>query len=244
MFIRIEFKTSEINGYPNKEEYANYIENKNIIIENRMNIFTKNEVDRLNNILDKPLVVEEIKIFCLNTQNLFKKDYFYGDDSKEKEKEYHENYNLSDGIGLYLVKSSTTYVVDNELLLVTTNEFETKVLYSVVGTLKDIPSATQMSEHKVLDKLLSLEEKLAMFDKTQQFNTKVGVHISDLGLLNVREVDVLEDACTDALQDWLDEGWRILAICPQPDSRRPDYVMGRNEVMVGRKRRHATCSSR
>ena len=25
----------------------------------------------------------------------------------------------------------------------------------------------------------------------------------------------------------ISEGWRILAICPQPNQRRPDYIMGR-----------------
>jgi hypothetical protein len=33
----------------------------------------------------------------------------------------------------------------------------------------------------------------------------VGVHISDLGLLNVRQVEWLEDACTKDLQKYLDE---------------------------------------
>lgn len=27
----------------------------------------------------------------------------------------------------------------------------------------------------------------------------------------------------------LDAGWRILAVCPQPDQRRPDYILGRTK---------------
>lgn len=244
LFITIEFKSSELKGYSSEEDYANYIENKNIPIDKRKNIFTKLEVDKLNRILNKPLEVEEIKVWCLKDKDISKKTWFYGKDSKEKEKEYYKNYNSSEGLDLYLVKTSPDYTVDSDLLLVTTQEFETAVLYTITGSLKDIPSATQTSEYKVLDKLLSLEEKLAKFDSALEFNTKVGVHISDLGMLNVREVDVLEDACTDQLQDWLNEGWRILAVCPQPDSRRPDYILGRNEVMIDRKRRHMSCSCR
>lgn len=47
------------------------------------------------------------------------------------------------------------------------------------------------------------------------------------GLLNIRRAQVLEDCCTDVLQRQLDDGWVILAIQPQPNQRRPDYVLGR-----------------
>ena len=47
-------------------------------------------------------------------------------------------------------------------------------------------------------------------------------------LLNVDETLLMEDACTDALQENLNNGWRILAVCPQPQ-RRPDYVLGRKK---------------
>lgn len=55
----------------------------------------------------------------------------------------------------------------------------------------------------------------------------VHVHIPNVGLLAVREVMVLEDACTNSLQDHLDDGWSILAICPPNATRRPDYILGR-----------------
>jgi hypothetical protein len=41
---------------------------------------------------------------------------------------------------------------------------------------------------------------------------------------------LLEDACTDELQRRIAEGWRILSIQPQPDKRRPDYILGRNDA--------------
>jgi len=40
-------------------------------------------------------------------------------------------------------------------------------------------------------------------------------------------VQIREDYCTERLQDDLDSGWKILAICVQPDGRRPDYILGR-----------------
>ncbi len=58
------------------------------------------------------------------------------------------------------------------------------------------------------------------------FNDKVGVPQPGLGLGQYNSLMLCEDACTDRLQGYLDDGWRIIAVCPQPDSRRPDYVLG------------------
>lgn len=65
--------------------------------------------------------------------------------------------------------------------------------------------------------------------KDDYFNARVNVHVPGMGLLAINTVKVVEDYCTDALQGWLLEGWRILAVAPQPDQRRPDYILGRYE---------------
>lgn len=58
----------------------------------------------------------------------------------------------------------------------------------------------------------------------------VQIAVSDVGLLVMNEVQVCEDCCTDYLQQQLDEGWRILAVCPPNAARRPDYVLGRRKA--------------
>jgi len=60
-------------------------------------------------------------------------------------------------------------------------------------------------------------------------NNTTHVHIPNIGLLCVDEVTYLEDVCTDQLQSMLDEGWRILAVCPPRMQRRPDYILGRTK---------------
>lgn len=57
----------------------------------------------------------------------------------------------------------------------------------------------------------------------------VQIAIPDFGLMRINEVQVLEDFCTNALQDYLDDGWRILAVCPPNAARRPDYIVGRTK---------------
>lgn len=61
----------------------------------------------------------------------------------------------------------------------------------------------------------------------------VQITIPDQALMWIDEVQVETDCCTDALQSLLDEGWRILAVCPPNSSRRPDYVLGRRKNPKG-----------
>lgn len=77
---------------------------------------------------------------------------------------------------------------------------------------------------------LKLPTKLAEVLQTRPsvvYNEHVKVVMPGLGMLQFNHVKVEYDCCTDSLQARLNEGWRILAICPQPDQRRPDYVLGR-----------------
>lgn len=72
----------------------------------------------------------------------------------------------------------------------------------------------------------------------EHLNNAQAVHIAipDLSLLKMRQVTVLEDYCTDALQGWLDDGWRILAVCPPNAARRPDYILGHADPKANRGR--------
>src|SRR5690606_24693394 len=65
-----------------------------------------------------------------------------------------------------------------------------------------------------------------------QFNQECEVYMPGNGMLMFNETLLLEDQCTDALQEALNKGWRIIAACPQPDQRRPDYILGRYNPKV------------
>ena len=55
------------------------------------------------------------------------------------------------------------------------------------------------------------------------------ISVANIGLMQIQRVEVLEDCCTDELQRELDRGWRLLAVCPPNDARRPSYVIGHIE---------------
>lgn len=73
-----------------------------------------------------------------------------------------------------------------------------------------------------------LQEALKTRDTTV-YNEHVNVIMPGLGMLQLNRVQVLYNCCTDELGENLKQGWRIVAVCPQPHQRRPDYVLGRVE---------------
>jgi len=82
----------------------------------------------------------------------------------------------------------------------------------------------------ILDKV---EEKTKQIDrmidtiKQQTLNQKVNVHVGGGLITTYNDLCLKEDSCTDVLQTELNNGWRIIAVCIQPDQRRPDYILGR-----------------
>ncbi len=113
-------------------------------------------------------------------------------------------------------RTRATYVEVNDLL-----DFE-----------EDIPMLISLGIHPTIKHIKSVRAFAEEFRRgyAPQEAVEAGavhVHLSDSDLLRIREVDLLGDACTDELRDWLSRGWVILAIIPQPGQRRPDYILGR-----------------
>lgn len=54
----------------------------------------------------------------------------------------------------------------------------------------------------------------------------VQIHLPGNDLPAMRQVINFDNSCTEDIDDWLKKGWQILAILPQPNHRRPDYILG------------------
>jgi len=46
-------------------------------------------------------------------------------------------------------------------------------------------------------------------------------------MLEMKELKVETDQCTDVINELMNDGWKLIAILPQHQQRRPDYILGR-----------------
>jgi hypothetical protein len=105
--------------------------------------------------------------------------------------------------------------------------FEFRGLIPNTTSQEHIKHINNKFEH-IQEIVVNIVDKLERIQNTEKvFNEKCNVHLPGLGLLSINEVMLLEDSCTDTLQDYIGSGWRIISVCPQPDQRRPDYILGR-----------------
>lgn len=120
-------------------------------------------------------------------------------------------------------------VNDQQLLALTIGNQEPKIKSEV-----PVPEEEDGSPElpAVMRKFNRLAQKLISLPGLNQqqenyFNQKCEVHIPGPALTNYNDLLLAEDICTDELQRHLNNGWRIIAACPQPSQRRPDYILGR-----------------
>lgn len=71
------------------------------------------------------------------------------------------------------------------------------------------------------------QDPRAILADASRAKSEVHIHVpGGVSLTSMRRVTWLEDACTQELQNRLDDGWRIIAVCPPNDCRRPTYILG------------------
>ncbi len=111
----------------------------------------------------------------------------------------------------------------NEVFIVSAEQYiRLTMLYNHFAIVQQIDMTKVMPEM-----FTRIEDKqTAVVQKSDTYNSHCEVHIPGSALSLYNDTLLLEDCCTDALQSELDNGWRIIACCPQAQ-RRPDYILGR-----------------
>lgn len=123
------------------------------------------------------------------------------------------------------------------------DSYSGKKEFKYIGTVQNVP-ISMLNKRNGMDieffknnssgyssNLVSLTDN---FNKNDFVNAKkqeaaIHIHIPSPELSYFNKVDYLENSCTDKLQDWLTDGWRIIAAIPRPGQRRPDYILGKKE---------------
>lgn len=74
------------------------------------------------------------------------------------------------------------------------------------------------------------EKPLDFSTDTKEFLKTVNqIVMPGFELLQYGYIELVDDGCTDVIQKKLDQGFRIIAVLPQPSQRRPDYILVRKE---------------
>ncbi len=131
---------------------------------------------------------------------------------------------------LYPKYESLTYNVQDEELLRLMLLCKQKVTVNHTDAMElVVESPTDVAEEYFLKTMTIMEKYQTQLERFSEntFNEKCNVHTGGNALTEYNQLMLCEDVCTDELQHKLQKGWRILSVCPQPDQRRPDYILGK-----------------
>ena len=157
----------------------------------------------------------------------------YGEDKEENKRKEEEKIikrrSMLEALGVDVsgrddkeIKSGNNFLVTQDQLILLLQKGEHLTVKSKIDF--------EDRQGSMVSRLELVMSKISQFVEAKSesfFNERVEVHTPGAGLMLFNSTLLLENACSDELQMALDNGWRIIAACPQPDSRRPDYILGR-----------------
>lgn len=99
-----------------------------------------------------------------------------------------------------------------------------------IATVDDLAVFTRFGLKPIIKRVRGIfQESLANIgvpDPTPKQQQIVNITIPNASLFAVRTLQVIENECTNYVQSWLEKGWRIVAVCPPNDCRRPTFILG------------------
>ena len=158
--------------------------------------------------------------------------YYDECEKREDGKYYYEDKVVSSSYLYDRINDGNNYVEPKQNnQLVDLNKFAIKCRYPYhIEATVNSEEPTINNIHSILEEIREKQSGLnKMYSdiKNQLFNQKCDVHIGGGFIATYNELKLKENSCTDELQNELNDGWRIISVCVQPNQRRPDYVLGR-----------------
>ena len=170
-------------------------------------------------------------IECVTVMN---KNEFYIDECEKKDGEYYRD---GDKLSKYSVhkrpindyavlKDVVVFLDVDKFYKIASNDIRIEIIRVIPV---DVPDNFEMYQkfNQVIENITNKIDTISNCNFSPDMHCNVNV--PNLGLLQVREVTYRIDFCTEELQEMLNDGWMILAVCPQPSQRRPDYILGKRE---------------
>tara|TARA_R110000744_G_scaffold352095_1_gene458121 strand:+ start:5446 stop:6006 length:561 start_codon:yes stop_codon:yes gene_type:complete len=159
-------------------------------------------------------------------------NYVYDDNVEIRREKHAAKKAVADALGFLNTidfdECSTSHisnVVASDSLALTAEQVGKLALAGLSPLALDIPIQTVSVD--VSEMMQNVADKGFATGGGDVYNNKCEVHMPGNMMLMFNETMLLENSCTDEMQEQLNRGWRIMAACPQPDQRRPDYILGR-----------------
>jgi len=174
-------------------------------------IYHKNLTKEQEEILLSAGAVKGRDVYCKPSD--YKKELSWKEYCEQNEKNFKEYYYIK---------------TENSIVL-------TEQQYKVVFKITEVVALVEQDivKHEVNINLDDLADKVmnkVIKNAKHLFNSKLEVHQPNMPLFQYNKYQVLVDCCTEDLQNkYIDNGWRVVCVCPQPDQRRPDYIIGKYE---------------
>ncbi len=165
-------------------------------------------------------------------------DYYYDECKKYNDNYYKDDEAIKENnpiVDYYLysrVENADNYVMikkDNHLVNLFDFALKCKYKFFIKETVIEKNESVEgfaLLLHKLEEKANQLESVVNKI-RDNTFNQKTNVHVGGGLITTYNDLCLKEDVCTDILQQKLNNGWRIIAVCIQPNQRRPDYILGR-----------------
>lgn len=143
---------------------------------------------------------------------------------KKEKNEYWDNLSLAEA----MLQHPKNVQPKSRSMVITQQEFEQYYKWVEIKQFLDIDSSAQIQAID-LDKLAkAIGDQILGATGSNLFNQKLEIHQPNMPLFTYNDFTYVTDCCTEALmRDYIDKGYRVVAVCPQPDQRRPDYILGR-----------------
>ena len=118
----------------------------------------------------------------------------------------------------------------NRKFVITLLQYESCYSQCEIKNIIDVDGEAQIQAINLEELANKISDRLGT-NLSQLKNQKLEIHQPNMPLFTYNNFHVLTDSCTELLQnDWINKGWRVVCVCPQPDQRRPDYILGKYTI--------------
>lgn len=173
-------------------------------------------------------LLKDIQFTWEKSSNYPEYKYSILEDEKEKHEEYKKSWEL-----VTLEQAMINYPDKIELsyscrrYVITLQQYESCYKYCEIKNIINVGTETQIQAIDLEQLANKISDRLGT-NLTQLKNQKLEIHQPNMPLFTYNNFRVIVDSCTEELQnEWISKGWRVVCICPQPDQRRPDYILGK-----------------